>query len=287
MMPRMDAPRVVFILSTNYAGSHLLAQLLAAHSRCAGVGELHNYRKFRARGSRSGDVVDDYADHPAFAGLDELPVRQWHAHIMERLRRERPGLTHLIDNSKRPDWTARFPRRASFAVHLIRDPRALVSRWMRTYATAQEVAGQRRRVLRRRPWAFVSLHDAVDVYVHKWLIANRRISRLLHSRPGRVVTYRDLTAQPARALADLMPAFGLDFEPRQLRYGDAGAALGTRKRDYLDESAHSTIRMDLRWRADLGEQEQRRVAEHPGVQRYLRGQGLVMTDDGLRAEDPA
>ena len=60
-------------------------------------------------GSRSGNVENDYLGHPAFAGLEQVPVVEWHRTIWQRLRVEQPELTHLIDNSKRPEWARRFP----------------------------------------------------------------------------------------------------------------------------------------------------------------------------------
>lgn len=283
MIARMIEPHVVFILSTNYAGSHLLLQLLAAHPCCAGVGELHNYRKFRERGSRSGNVVNDYLEHPAFAALDALPEADWHARIFERLQATQPALTHLIDNSKRSEWAARFEPARSRYVHLLRDPRALVSRWLDSYDTPRALAGQRRRVLRRRPWLAGRL-DPVRVYVEKWLLANRAISRFVARRAGTArVTYRDLASSTSATLTQLMPAFGLSFETAQLDYGAAGSALGTRKRDYQDAARDSVIALDLRWQERLGAQQRRAVETHVALARYLAELGLELADDGLTA----
>lgn len=285
MIQGMNPPAVVFVLSTNYAGSHLLAQLLAAHSRCAGVGELHNYRKFRGRGSRSGNVVDEYREHPVFQGLEALPEAQWHARIMARLRAERPGLTHLVDNSKRPDWMRRCSAGRAYPVYLLRDPRALVSRWLKTFDSPMALAQQRRRVLRRRPWAAGAYGDAIDLYLEKWLLGNRAISRFLRrrgtGRPVPLVTYRDLTRSTATVLAELMPALGLYYEPRQLDYGARQQVAGTRKRDYLRATRQSMIRIDLRWREHLSRRQLERIERHAGVQRFLRAQRIVMTDEGL------
>ncbi len=278
-------PQVVFILSTNYAGSHLLAQLLAAHSRCASVGELHNYGKFRGRGSRSGNVVNDYLTHPVFAGLAEVPVGQWHGLLFERLQAGQPALSHLIDNSKRPEWARRFPSEASRAVHLVRDPRALVSRWLRTYDTGRAFRAQRRRVRRQRPWLALRGLDPVDVYLEKWLIANGRITAFIHRRPGAgPVSYRDLARQTAASLEALMPSLGLAYEPAQIDYGARDSALGTRKREYLDSSRQSRIELDLRWQDHLSADQRRRIETNRSVRRYLESIGLVLVDDGLTAK---
>lgn len=284
MICRMGRPTVIFILSTNYAGSHLLAQLLAAHSRCAGVGELHNYGKFRGRGSRSGNVVDDYRDHPAFAGLEDRPVSDWHRLISERLAEGQPALTHLVDNSKRPGWASRCAVAGDGYVHLIRDPRALVSRWLATYDTDEAMAAQRRRVLRRRPWLLLRRPGAAQMLVDKWLTTNRGIDRFLRRRVPRVrLTYLDLARSPAPTLGHAMPALGLPFESAQLDYGNAGASLGTRKRDYLAVSRASKIEVDLRWQEALDPADRAAVERHQGIRRYLAGHGLRMTAEGLTA----
>ncbi len=282
----MSPPGVVFILSANYSGSHLLAQLLAAHSRCAGVGELHNYRKFRTRGSRSGNVLNDYLEHPAFAGLEALPERAWHGTIYERLRTERPALTHLIDNSKRPDWAGRFPEVSSYYLHLIRDPRALVARWLRSY----DPDGHRRqqaRVRRKRPWRWAATRDPVGVYIEKWLISNQTISRFSRRRPGtRLLSYRDLVLDTEATLGHLMPSLNLAFEPAQLAYGNASGALGTRKRDYQDAARDSAITIDLRWQQELSASQRQRVEADAGVRRYLNHLGLMLTPEGLTTRRP-
>lgn len=280
-MRPMDAPKIVFILASNYSGSHLLAHLLSAHSRCAGVGELHNYRKFRERGSRSGNVVDDYLAHPAFAGLENVRIADWHRTVFTRLRETQPGLSHLIDNSKRPAWARRFPGHDACHVHLLRDPRALVARWLQTYETPQALRSQRWRVLRQRPWSIGSVSRPVDVYVQKWLLTNQAISRFLAGRGAPVVTYRDLTLCTRDVLNRLMPRFGLSYEDRQLRYGESGNHLGTRKREYQAAAERSLIEIDLRWRDRLSARDRCRIEHHPGVRRYLAAQGLDMTDDGL------
>ena len=284
MICRMGRPTVIFILSTNYAGSHLLAQLLAAHSRCAGVGELHNYGKFRGRGSRSGNVVDDYRDHPAFADLEGGPVTGWHRLIAERLAADQPGLTHLVDNSKRPEWARRCAVAGDAYVHLLRDPRALVSRWLTTYDTDRAMAAQRRRVLRRRPWLLLRGPGAAEVLVEKWLTANRGIDRFLrHRGPRAQLTYLDLAREPAATLEHAMPCLGLEFESRQLDYGRAGGSLGTRKRDYLTATRASRIEVDLRWQETLGAADRAAVERHSGIRRYLAGHGIRLTADGLTA----
>ncbi|MEZ5561201.1 MAG: sulfotransferase [Pseudomonadales bacterium] len=278
----MAQPAVIFILSTNYSGSHLLAQLLAAHSRCASVGELHNYRKFTRRISRSGNVAHDYLSSSLFAGLDSLPENTWHRTIFERLQLRDPQASHLIDNSKRVQWVRAVQASCASHVLLLRDPRALVSRWLRTYSGPRQEQRQRRRLLRRRPWWLGRLDDPVDLYLHKWLLANTRLRRFVAGSPSAAtLTYRDLVVRTEPTLTDLMPRLGLAFEPGQLRYGTAGTVLGTRKRDYVQHAARSEIVPDLRWQHDLTPAQQARIVGNRALRHFLAQDRLRMVEDGL------
>ena len=283
-------PQVVFILSTNYAGSHLLSQLLSAHSACVAVGELHNYRKYREFRTRRDDernVVDDYETNPMFDGLDALPENARHHHIFENLRARQPAVSTLIDNSKKPAWPRRVGLAGSFDsrfVHLIRDPRALVRRWLSSYATTRVRRRQRIKLARTNPRHLLRacVGSDADVYLYKWLSANRDITRFLEEvdETAPVVTYHDLAVAPHATLQRLMPCWGLDFEPAQLDYGRA-AQSGTRKRDYLALAADSGIVFDTRWRNELTAEQRRTIETNREAKQYLARLGIRMTDEGL------
>ena len=278
--------QVVFILSTNYSGSHLLSQLLGAHSSCRSVGELHNFRKYTSRRDRERDVEDDFSTDPIFAGLDALPEREWHRHIFRNLDAQNTrSITTLIDNSKRCTWASRFDDRevTQRYIHLIRDPRALVRRWMTTHATERSLRRQRVRLARAAPrflktaiWA-----DDVLVYVYKWLVTNQRITEFLARRDpsARVVTYRDLALAPRETLERLMGSLALPFEPQQLNYG--AAISGTRKRRYMEHSRKSRIALDTRWQQDLSNEQRAAIETNRFVVDYLASLSLKMTSDGL------
>ena len=96
---------VVFILSSNYSGSHLLASALGAHSACADVGEVANLRKFLARSERPlSGTRGRFATSPLFDGLPELPEGRWLCEIHERLAVSGRPAAVLVDNSKRIEW---------------------------------------------------------------------------------------------------------------------------------------------------------------------------------------
>jgi hypothetical protein len=208
-------------------------------------------------------------------------VRQWHQEIYTRLKAGQPDLAYLIDNSKRPTWARRFPVDTARPLHLLRDPRALVSRWLRTHGAGLEVRHQRRRMLRRRPWLFAMPTDAVTTYLQKWLLTNQSISRFLGPLAAvNLVTYLDLAGQPGPTLETLMPTLGLAFEAGQLDYG-ATAPLGTRKREYAAAARASAINLDQRWREHLSAGDIQRIEADRAVRAYLQNLGLRWTEDGL------
>jgi hypothetical protein len=278
---------VVFVLSTNYAGSHLLAQLIGAHSQCLSIGELRNFEKLRQRARADRNVVSDYASNPLFAGLDACPPEVWHRRIHENAQPYRPGVTTLVDNSKRIEWAARFahnPDVRAVYVHLLRDPRALVRRWRATYDTGAARRSQRRRLVRRRPGTLSSaLFAPIEiVYALKWLEINRSITDFCAAHgPCATVLYEELARDPRAALARLMPALGLDYEEGQLEYGRVAHA-GTLKREYLGASARSLVAVDERWRDELPSGLSDRIAGMPALREYAHSLGLTLDDGGLR-----
>lgn len=282
--------QVVFILSTNYAGSHLLAQLLGAHPLCRSVGELHNFEKFRARPDGQRNVGNDYASNAAFAGLGEVREDRWHRTIFDNVRALEPRISTLIDNSKKPWWAEKFKTNESFRstyVHLVRDPRALVRRWLRSYTTARTRRQQRIRLARARPRLLgTSLcGDDVDVYLHKWLVANEEITRFIDraGQSANLITYHDLVVNTSSSLAALMKVLGLTFDEQQLRYGRA-QQMGTYKRDYAALLERSRIELDIRWREELSSEQQRRIETNDAIRAYLARCGLRMTNIGLTRE---
>jgi hypothetical protein len=193
----------------------------------------------------------------------------------------------LIDNSKRTRWAERFVQHTEFVshyVHLLRDPRALVRRWLTTYTTNDAIRRQRIRLARTAPrLVCVSIRgDDADVYRYKWLVANRRITRFVERFPGRatLITYRDLVVNTRSTLHALMPRLGLEFQPSQLDYGDAAMA-GTRKRRYAEMAKESRIELDTRWRDYLSSSQIRAIESDPAVVDYLRSLGVEMVESGL------
>ena len=277
---------VVFILSTNYSGSHLLAQLLGSHSQCLSIGELHNFGKLRDRVRTDRDVVNDYATNPLFAGLSDCPPGDWHARIFANSRAYRPNVTTMIDASKRVAWAERCAAAGAFDavyLHLLRDPRAIVRRWLATYGSRRARCSQRRRLLRQSASSIATAFGPFDrVLLRKWVLANAAISEFVATqRKTRLVLYDDVARRASATLTGLMPVLGLGFEPSQLEYGRVAHA-GTLKRAYLGASARSLIAPDLRWRDELPVSVIERIERSRTAAEYLARIGVELTADGLR-----
>jgi hypothetical protein len=259
---------------------------LGAHSQCASVGELVNLRKF-SNPSHRLSATSDFVLNPMFAELQALTEEVWYATLIDRITAEHPGVTLLIDNSKKVDWARRFamtPGVESRYVHLIRDPRALLRRWTRLYDSNRLRRRQRRELLMRSPKQILKSFFASDqeVLLLKWLRANQEIASFIRSQKQQspLVTYHDLVTDTSSELDRIMQPLGMRFEPDQMNFGD-GRSFGTRKKDYLEMTERSEIRMDCRWRSELPVEVQQMWTSYPAVSRYLESLGLAFSDDGL------
>ena len=284
----MSRVRVIAIMALPHSGSHLLSQLLGAHSSCLSIGELHNYDKLTNRERQgSGNVISTYAEDPVFENLGDLPVRDWHQTIITRAQRADPNLTTLVDNSKRVDWCASLLANDGLDVQpvlLLRDPRALLRFWRLRYDTPKKVRRQRTRHSLIAPSQALTLMTCspLELYLRKWLIRNQQATRLLDQsgRSANFLTYHDLASQPERTLRRLMPLLGLDYEPSQLRYGEAEQK-GTRKTEYQSASEASQISLDARWQTDLSAADAEAATKFPPLNAYLENLGLAFASAGL------
>ena len=278
--------RVVIVLGTNYSGSHLLSHLLSAHSSCFGVGELHRYEQLMDGGGNA-PVVSEY-NSPLFAGLSEQPVQNWYATLADRFA-EQQSLSRpvIIDNSKKVRWVKRVAKAENLdlrLVHLIRDPRALVLRWLNTYDTDKRRRTQRLRVAKRMPAraAQILAGDWINVFAYKWLRENRQISQFMarSKHAHAVVTYHDTVFETEATLAKLMPRLGLAYESDQLRFGE-GNNFGTTKVAHAEAVRQSEIRPDLKWQTQLDQAAAQNVAANKDVRSYLRDLGLDLAQNGI------
>lgn len=284
---------VVFVLASNYSGSHLLANVLGAHAHCADVGELRNLRKFLARPGRNRSGTEAaYAADALFAGLLAQPEGRWHALLRERLREVDDAVTVLVDNSKRIDWVERLIASGAVearCVHLLRDPRAIARRWRDVFAAD----GAQRRIRMReakRNWRAgpaILMGPEMRVYAWRWLRENAAIARFLDRHfPGAPrVAYEELVAGPERTLTGLMPRLGLEFEPNQLDYGRA-QQFGTRKTAWAEARAASSWIVDDRWLQETTATERAAVTGVAPLRELLAGFGYEMGVRGLQSLAP-
>lgn len=279
---------VVFILSSNYSGSHLLASALGAHSACADVGEVANLRKFRARSERPlSGTRGRFVTSPLFDGLPELPEGRWLGEIHERLAASGRPAAVLVDNSKRIEWVKQAISSGTIEprlVHLIRDPRALARRWRDTFRAQGASRRIRWREAKRSPRRAVKILSAPEtgVYGWRWLRENARIasfvagSGAVHAR----ITYESLCSEPESALRELMAALGLGFEGAQLQYG-ASEAHGTTKPEWSHANAASQWAKDERWLLELDNAEQDAVMAVTPLTEFLASIGYRFGPLGL------
>ncbi|MEM7385240.1 MAG: hypothetical protein AAF514_09875 [Verrucomicrobiota bacterium] len=277
------------MLSTNFAGSHFLALQLASHSRTLSIGEFHRLRRRGENRKENCYRCGADADCPVFRGLPGAPLPELYDRLFENLATFRPGLETVIDNSKKTEWAERYvgmPGYRQKYIHMIRDPRALVRRWIRTYERPSAKRQARWRTARKSGhfWKALTAPEG-EVYLWKWLYQNRLITDFLKRCGGehRVVTYHDLVFDQERVLKELTRWMGFEFEPSQREYWKMEHH-GSVKPDYMKAPDEGRI-FDQRWKADLDEETCRAALAHQPIKAYLQGLGLRLDEaDGLVAQ---
>lgn len=269
-------PKVLFILSTNYSGSHLLTHLISSHTEVCSVGELKNLNKFLTRPSSTHSVINDYSSNPLFSKLHTLDEKHWYGYLFDEIRKENNGVVCLVDNSKKADWARNFVKHPDLDViflHLIRDPRALVRRWEKTYTGQRQIKRQRVRLALDSPlYALKVLSKSqYDVYAYKWLMQNTQITNFLkkNNQQKNVISYLDLVSDTGETLKKIMEMIGLEYQESQLKFGNS-KHIGTIKKDYLSLTEHSKIEMDLRWMDDLNPSVINSIIQNKDINRYLK-----------------
>lgn len=137
--------KLVFILSSNYSGSHFLSLLLGSHSKAVHLGETKNLIKEGVNCYKCGVSNDCHL----FEGIQELTTETFYPTLFDRAGDQ---INLLIDTSKKTEWAINFINTQSEydikIVHLIRDPRALIRRWNNKYTSLLSQLSQRRKVLK-------------------------------------------------------------------------------------------------------------------------------------------
>jgi len=276
----MPKKSITFILSTNYAGSHYLSLLLGSNSRAEHLGEVKNM----AKNTRNCFVCGSVSQCKLFNGIETIPKDKIYETLFFRVA---PEVDVLIDNSKKLEWVKQFLPINEYQmkfIHLIRDPRALVRRWLITYTTFEENLNQRLKLLRIHPENFLSFifGSQIDVYINKWLYLNESISQFINNNnlDGYVITYRDLVKNTADELTSLNAWLGLEFESEQVNYWQFHHH-GTQKKAYEWVKEKKESYFDLRWQEYLTVAQQQRIGGNKYVQNYIEQLGLTLQEDGL------
>ena len=282
----MTNPTLTHILSTNYAGSHFLTLQLGAHSRCASIGEFHRFKDYGDEHKLGCLRCQDDDQCPFFKGLSQQPLDNLYPTLFENVRAARPETDTVIENSKKVRWVKRFVGREAMSqkyVHLIRDPRALMRRWMMRYTTTQLRLDARWTNARRCPAHFlrVLFCRQAEVYLWKWLQQNQEITRFIqqHNLDSRTVTYHDLVTDHKNVIGGLMEWMGHNYEPIQETYWDRDHH-GTIKLPDPKYRITGNLFYNPRWKEFLSPADQRLAYEHPAVNDYLRETGITYLADG-------
>ena len=275
---------IVTILSTNFAGSHYLSLILGSHSHAMHIGEIHHLRRAHKR-EYSCSVCADPKQCPLARRVTPETIDRVYDIIFENV--SNPAITTLVDTSKKVAWASRFVGQPGYRmkyIHLIRDPRALVRRWMVTYETAPKKRSVRWKTARHVPRQFFRILRGPEwkVYLYKWLWQNQEITHFLarHGVDAQVLSYREVALDTEATVAKIERWLGEDFEPSQLEYWNV-AHHGTQKESYDWVKQQQTRYFDLRWQSFLSPDLQTDILTHPEVATYLDALGFVPVGDGL------
>jgi hypothetical protein len=274
--------KLVFILSSNYSGSHFLSLLLGSHSKATHLGETKNLIKEGVSCYKCGALNDC----SLFKSIQELPFDKLYPTLFNSAGEE---VNILIDTSKKIEWAIRFINNQTDyeikIIHLIRDPRALMRRWKNKYTSSLNQLNQRRKALKIFPEKIFHLIGSSqnNIYLYKWLQQNQEIIDFTnqYSLDTKTITYHDLTLNPKKELSTLMDWLGCIYEPSQLRYWEFEHH-GTQKREYeWVKKQQTSSHFDLRWKDELTEKQSTLISNNQDLINFLDKNNLSQKDNGL------
>jgi hypothetical protein len=279
--------KIVYILSTGHAGSHYLSLMLGSNSKAVHAGELFQLGRPPQR-RKLNEVF--LKQNRVLEGIGPDNIEQVYDIIFSRTD---PKTEVLVDNSKIVrGWAERFVDNDQYDrlyIHLIRDPRAIVRRFL-MYRGLKNQLHYRWKLMRnwRRLRPFAEWCSTPTLWLYRWLLENRRITEFIdsHRLNATLVTYRDLAKDSGAEVRRLTEWMGLTYEPGQLDYWNF-QHIGTEKRAYEWVKEQKVRYFDLRWKTDLPLELQKQISHDRLVNQYLRQLGLAFTDEGAtRLRDP-
>lgn len=271
--------KIVYILSSNYSGSHLLSLVIGSHTRFQHIGEVKGLRNDKHPERQFCGICDGHENCPVLGGVSTGNIDNIYDIIFSNIDNDIEG---LVDTSKKIFWAKRFlndHRYEKKFIFLVRDPRALVRRWL--IDEKLNVSRERLKLLKYPPRYIKMglLGDNVDLYVGKWLQQNWKIMNFINNfnLDSMTVTYHDLVMKEKEVLTGLMDWLGETYEPGQEEYWNFKHH-GSAKTQYKNTRER---KLDCRWKEFLNSEQQEKIAENPNVQKFLRKSGLTMSADGL------
>ena len=271
--------KIVYILSSNYSGSHLLSLVIGSHSRFQHIGEVKGLRNNKHPDRQYCGICDGHENCPVLGGISPDNVDDIYETIFSNVNE---NVNALVDTSKKIFWAKRFlndNRYEKKFVFLIRDPRSLVRRWL--IDEKLNVSRERLKLFKYPPRYIKTglFGDNADLYVGKWLQQNWKISNFINKfkLDGFTLTYHDLVMKESKVLSDLMSWLGETYEPGQEAYWNF-THHGSSKTKYRHTKERT---LDCRWKEYLTQEQQEKVANNPNVQKFLKKCGVMMNDDGL------
>lgn len=275
--------KLVFILSSNYSGSHFLSLMLGSHSRGVHVGELKNV--YKEGGFDKCYVCEGDADCELFLGINEQKKTDLYDFLFSRVD---GNTTFLVDASKKPRWFKDYLNIEDYDVyliHLVRDPRALARRWLMRFSEKNTGFRERVKQIRKNPMKIFKLLfcNELTVCIYKWISQNREIACFIEESgyPNKRVAYKDLAINTDQALADVCEWIGLEYEPAQKEYWQFPHH-GSQKEEYQwIKSQGGGTYFDQRWKSYLKPSQVWRIENHKELNAFLGSINMDFSEEGL------
>lgn len=219
---------VFFIVGSGRCGTTLLQVMLDMHSQIAVRGESHYFNDFvpnakeaigdlnspeqldaaieRAKKHRHLRLMKfDWMDVRTIALQAPLSYTNLFLAMMESLRRkaQRPRIGEKTPAHVVAFWDIYEELPDAKIIHLVRDPRAVITSWLKVEGFGNVYRGNPMRA------------------VEKWKIAaDRHLEATKRAEPSRylVVRYEDLVSDPETQLRRICEHLGIDFEPAMLEF---------------------------------------------------------------------
>ena len=278
--------KLIFILSSNYSGSHFLSLMLGSHSQGMHLGELKNV--YKMGGFDRCYVCQSGAECELFHGIGKHEIKDLYGFLYTRVGDE---TNFLVDASKKPRWFKEFVNLNDYdiyLIHLVRDPRALARRWLMRFSEKKTGLRERIKQIRKNPVkaAQLLLGDSLTVCLYKWISQNRDIVSFIEESgfPYKRVTYKELATDTDQTLESIFDWVGLKYEKEQKDYWNFPHH-GSQKADYqwINKQGGGTY-FDQRWREYLNSDQINRIESHRDLQIFLKSMAVEFSQEGLEHE---